>query len=332
MKRKFSIYVFLAFSLLPIEAQDAQFSQFYANPLFLAPSFAGLTPGSRFGVNYRNQWPALPGKFITYSAFFDHNFSAFNSGLGVLVLRDQAGSGYLRTTNIGVQYAYDIHINNFWSVRPGMHFSYSERAIDFYKLIFNDQLSGGGTNPGTIEIPPLSRVGDIDFGFSALAYSEQYWLGISIGHLLRPNQSLYDFEGAGALAAKVPVKYQLFGGTKIVRKGRLLRPLVESIQLAFLYKRQAQFQQLDLGLYWYNNPIVLGIWYRGLPLISRGGQDAIIFLVGYKIDQFNFGYSYDFTISRLIGSTGGTHEISLTYSWQSVRIPKKPRMVPCPDF
>jgi type IX secretion system PorP/SprF family membrane protein len=330
--RKFYIYLFSVLFSLTLKAQDAQFSQFYANPLYLAPSFAGLTEGSRLGTNYRNQWPELPGKFITYAVSFDHNFDAFNSGLGVLILRDQAGSGYLRTTNIGVQYAYDIQINNMWHVRPGVHFAYTERAIDFYKLIFNDQLSAGGTNPGTIEIPPLNRVGDIDFGFSAMGYSELFWFGFSLDHLLRPNQSLYDFENDDVLAAKVPIKYQVFGGTKIVKQGRLIRPLVESIQLAFLFKKQAQFQQLDLGMYWYKNPVVLGVWYRGLPGISKGGQDAIIFLAGYKIEQFNFGYSYDFTISRLIGSTGGVHEISLTYSWKAVRIQKKPRMVPCPDF
>lgn len=332
LNKKVYIIFFLALFSLFVSAQDAQFSQFYANPLYLAPSFAGLTEGSRLGANYRNQWPELPGKFITYSFSFDHNFDAFNSGLGVLIFRDQAGSGYLRTTNIGVQYAYDFQVNNYWNIRPGVHFSYTERAIDFYKLIFNDQISGGNTLPGTIEIPPLSKVGDIDFGFSAMGYSELFWLGFSVDHLLRPNQSLYDFENSDVLAAKVPVKYQVFGGTKIVKQGRLIRPLVESIQLAFLFKKQQQFQQLDLGMYWYKNPIVLGVWYRGLPGISKGGQDAIIFLAGYKIEQFNFGYSYDFTISRLIGSTGGVHEISLTYSWKSVRIPKKPRMVPCPDF
>ena len=42
-----------------ISAQDAHFSQFYANPLYLSPSLAGATDGARIILNYRNQWPAI---------------------------------------------------------------------------------------------------------------------------------------------------------------------------------------------------------------------------------------------------------------------------------
>ncbi|WP_417266065.1 type IX secretion system membrane protein PorP/SprF, partial [Brumimicrobium sp.] len=48
-------------------AQDPQFSQFYANPIYLNPAFAGSHGCPRFAVNYRNQWPALSGTFVTYS-------------------------------------------------------------------------------------------------------------------------------------------------------------------------------------------------------------------------------------------------------------------------
>jgi type IX secretion system PorP/SprF family membrane protein len=330
--RKFCVLLFLLMLSVNIYAQDPQFSQFYANPLYLAPSFAGLTEGSRIGANYRNQWPELPGQFVTYTFSYDHWFDHYNSGAGILFMQDQAGSGNLRTTNIGVQYSYDFPINPEWHMRPGVHFFYTERAIDFDKLIFNDQITPGGQRPGTIEIPPLSRRGGVDFSTSAMVYSRQYWFGVGVDHLLRPNHSLYEFEGDEASNAFVPVKFSAFGGTKLSRGGRLRSRLEESLQLAFLYRQQGPFNQLDLGMYWYKNPLVIGTWYRGIPGLSTGGQDAAIFLVGYKVEQFNIGYSYDFSISRLLGSTGGAHEISLTYSWKSIRIPKKPRMVPCPEF
>ena len=331
-KRHFALVIFSTLFLAGLNAQDPQFSQFYANPLYLAPSFAGLTAGSRIGAKYRNQWPQLPGKFVTYTFSYDHWFDNYDSGAGILFMQDQAGSGNLRTTNIGIQYSYDFPINPEWHMRPGVHLFYTERAIDFDKLIFSDQISPDGQRPTTIEIPPLSRRGGIDFSTSAMVYSELYWFGIGVDHLLRPNHSLYEFEGDDAANAFVPVKYSVFGGTKLTRRGRLIRPLEESLQLAFLFRQQGPFNQFDLGMYWYRNPLVVGAWYRGIPGLSTGGQDAVIFLVGYKIDQFNIGYSYDFSISRLLGSTGGAHEISITYSWTSIRIPKKPRMVPCPEF
>jgi hypothetical protein len=84
---------------------------------------------------------------------------------------------------------------------------------------------------------------------------------------------------------------------------------------AFNYKKQADIQQLDLGVYWYNYPLVLGLWYRGIPYVNSQRGDAMVFLVGIKTRQFNVGYSYDFTISNLLGAVRGSHEISLTYKF-----------------
>ena len=42
-----------------LQAQDPQFSQFYAAPLYLNPGFAGTTPYIRAGANFRSQWPSL---------------------------------------------------------------------------------------------------------------------------------------------------------------------------------------------------------------------------------------------------------------------------------
>ena len=77
----------------------------------LSPSFAGATEEYRFAMNYRNQWPAVPGVFHTYSISFDKAMPNFNSGIGVLATYDVAGSGNLSTTNIGLLYSYDFNIN-----------------------------------------------------------------------------------------------------------------------------------------------------------------------------------------------------------------------------
>ena len=41
------------------QAQDPQFTQFYANPLYLNPAFAGTARCPRLVMAYRNQWPSL---------------------------------------------------------------------------------------------------------------------------------------------------------------------------------------------------------------------------------------------------------------------------------
>ncbi len=322
-------FIILSLTLLCLFSygQDPQFSQFYSVPLYLAPSFAGATQQHRIATTYRNQWPKFPGTYVTYAFSYDHYFSNFNSGLGVLIFRDVAGSGDYSTTSVGFQYSYDIKLTDVWHIRPGLHMLYTQQGINFSKLLWGDQISPGGTTP-TIEIPPLKNKGDIDASLSLLGYSDRAWGGFAIDHLFRPNLSLYGNE-----EEKWPMKISAFGGYQVIRKGRLLKPVDETLSLAALFRNQFSINQLDIGLYWYKNPLVFGIWYRGIPIINNENRgDAIIFLVGYKIEQFSVGYSYDFTISKLVGSTGGSHEIALIYEFETTRKKTRRHMVPCPEF
>jgi type IX secretion system PorP/SprF family membrane protein len=308
-------------------AQDVQFTQFYASKLYLAPSFAGAIQQDRISLSYRDQWPSLPGTFVSYSFSYDHFFSNFNSGVGFLVLRDIAGSGKLSTTNFGIQYSYDFKINDYWHIRPGAHFYFMQTGLDFDKLIWNDQIAPSGTGQTSIEQPTLESKADVDFATSILTYSERHWFGVTVDHLLKPKTSLYGSEEF------VDMKVSVFGGTQIIRRGRLLNPIDETLSLAFLYKTQGGINQLDLGLYWYKEPLVLGLWYRGIPFINNEKRgDAIALLTGYKIDNFSVGYSYDFTISKLLASTGGSHEISLIYEFKTTRDRRRKHMIPCPEF
>lgn len=317
----------------PTKGQDPQFSQFYSNYLYLAPSFAGLSAPNRLAVNYRNQWPEISPGFVTYSVSFDHDFEKFNSGLGVLLMRDEAGTGRLRSTNIGLQYSYDFKVNERFHIRPGMHFLYTERGLDFDKLLWKDQMSAAGYSSVTAEPYSMDYVGDIDFSTSVLGYSGDFWLGFSVDHLLRPNHSLYDFEEEDGNRARVPLKYQVFGGTKFVAKQKLLQPIPTSLQLAFLFKAQKEYRSLDLGLYWHREPLVLGLWYRGIPVVrSFNNNDALVLLFGYKANNVSVGYSYDFTTSRLITNTQGSHEISMAVTFEVKPRKKRPRIVPCPQF
>jgi len=323
------IYLAVFFYLLSVESfgQDPTFSQFYANPLYLSPSFAGATEDYRFSMNYRDQWPAIPGVFHTYSISFDKAMQNFNSGIGVLATYDVAGSGDLSTTNIGVLYSYDFNINKEWHIRPGVNFKFTYLGLNIYKLIFNSQISGSGTTP-PVTPPPFDKVADVDFATSALIYNDEIWAGITLDHLLTPKQSFYGDE------SKTPVKMNLYGGVRLLGHSRLRKKLIEALSVAGNFQVQGKYYQTDVGLYYYKDPLIFGMWYRGIPFITSQAGDAIIGLVGIKTKQLHIGYSYDFTISNLIATTGGAHEISVVYEFNSFSTGtrRKIRAIPCPEF
>jgi type IX secretion system PorP/SprF family membrane protein len=308
--------------------QDPTFSQFYANKLYLSPSFAGATEEYRLAMNYRNQWPAVPGVFHTYSISFDKALASFNSGIGVLATYDVAGSGNLSSTNIGLLYSYDFNINKNWHIRPGVNFKFYYLGLDIYKLVFNSQMSGSGISP-SVTPPPFENLADVDFTTSVLVYNERIWGGLTLDHLLSPKTSFYGDEST------IPVKINMFGGMQIIKQTRLRRKNQEILSIAMNFQKQAKFFQSDLGLYYYTNPLVFGLWYRGIPLVTSQAGDALIGLVGIKTNYLQIGYSYDFTVSNLISSTSGAHEISLVYEFNNLSMGqqrKRIRAIPCPEF
>jgi type IX secretion system PorP/SprF family membrane protein len=325
-------YILILLSILAADSfgQDPTFSQFYANPLYLSPSFAGATQENRFAINYRNQWPAVPGVFNTYNIAFDKALPSFNSGIGIMATHDVAGSGDLSTTNIGLIYSYDFQINSDWHIRPGVNFKFYYLGLNIGKLIFNSQITGSGTSPSTTP-PPFDNVADIDFATSALIYNDRIWAGLTLDHLFLPKTSFYGEDGN----AYVPIKINMYGGMQILKKTRLRVKLQEVLSVAMNFQKQEKFYQTDVGLYYYKHPLIFGLWYRGIPFVTSQAGDAVIGLIGIKTDQVHIGYSYDFTISNLISSTGGAHEISLVFefnSFSSGSKRQKIRAIPCPEF
>src|SRR6186713_1634420 len=117
-----------------VTAQDPQFSQFYAAPLYLNPAMAGSTGQARAGINYRNQWPAIDANFTTTSLYFDYFIEDYNSSIGAIFTRDREGLAGLRSLSLGLQYAYEMKINEKLGFRPGLQVSIFNRDINFDRL------------------------------------------------------------------------------------------------------------------------------------------------------------------------------------------------------
>lgn len=314
-------------------AQDAQFTQFYAVPTYISPAFAGTGLQSRFGLAMRDQWPSIPGAFVSANFAFDHYLSDVNSGIGLLVHHDKAGSGALRTTSITGQYAYEIELKRKVFLRPALQFGWSNHAVNLSQLTFGDQLARGGSL-ATLDDMDGTSVSYADMGTGLLFFTPKLWLGVAIHHLNRPNQTLIEGD------ARLPRKFSMHGGYRTEIRTPVIRKHAEHVVFAFNYRSQDKFDQLDLGVYYERDPFFAGLWYRGIPLFKQYGpgymnNDAVAVMVGFIANDLRVGYSYDITISRLAAYSGGAHEITLGYELaqkHKKRSASKRRIVPCAKF
>jgi type IX secretion system PorP/SprF family membrane protein len=131
MKRYFILIVLVCFFTATGFSQDIQYSQFYANPLYLNPAFAGSTGLTRVGVNFRNQWPALDQSFIAYTAYADHFSEKNNSGFGVTVSGARETFNQSRTDEIGLLYSYRLRLGEKRFLHVGAQGSFISRDVLF---------------------------------------------------------------------------------------------------------------------------------------------------------------------------------------------------------
>ena len=311
-------------------AQDPQFSQFYASPIYLNPAFTGVTYEHRMIANYRNQWLGITKAYQTYAATYDYNMSNLNSGFGLIILRDAAGSSKYTTTNIGGSYAYHFAVTKFQEVRMGVQFNYVTKGIDYSKLVFNDQLIPGGpaVSPDALS---LDKARYLDVAAGALLNSTEYWLGFSAHHINAPNVSM---TGGNT---RLPATFSLHGGYRFVQEKKGNK-LLKYFSPAFNFRHEQNYDQLDLGAYYVHFPLTLGVWYRGIPVKhykpGYPNNDAVIFIVGFDLKDYDLrmAYSYDLAVSRLISNTTGSHEISVIYEIASRKKKTRKILISCPKF
>ncbi len=321
-----------------VQAQDVQYSQFYSNPLYLNPAFAGSTELTRIGVNFRNQWPSLDQSFVAYTAYIDHFDERFNSGVGLIVSGARESFTQSQVNEIGIVYSYRLRLGEQRYLHAGAQGGFMARDALFDRVIMGTQLDiDRGIivgEPGT-GFEGDSRLRATDLHAGLLYYDSKFWLGFSAFHLLTPEIS-YLRNGVNQLS----VKYTAHGGIRFaLAPGRINdffnnTDQERSVSFAFNYKSQSAFSQLDLGAEFFFEPLVLGVWYRGFPTkYSLPNNESIVSLVGVSLGSgLDLGYSFDFSISRLGQRySGGAHEVSVRYTFSS-KNPDKKYYAPLPSF
>jgi len=192
--KKIYLSLMIAIELLSFNtanAQDPQFTQFYANPLYLNPAFTGSTICPRIALNYRNQWPGISGTYVTSSASFDRLIYNIKSGIGVIVMNDQAGQGTLKTTTVSGLYSYQIPLGRKGSINAGAKATYGQKSIDWSKLNFGDMIDPShGFVYQTAEVPGVTRKSYVDFSAGILAMTKYYYAGFAVDHLTEPDEGL----------------------------------------------------------------------------------------------------------------------------------------------
>lgn len=318
-------------------AQDPQFSQFYAAPIYLNPALTAQHGKSSFGTNMRQQWPSLNNTLLSFSVYVDHFAPEINSGFGLIVNHHREDLLGLQSLQMGGAYAYNLKLTDVYNFRAGIQGSYVQKNHMFDNLVFGDQLdiATGTTNPTTQEgLLYRDQVGFVSWGVGGMLYRKNvkkrgkfsnqgdWWMGAALHHLNEPDQSISGIEDKIAPQLSIQTGY-VISSRRGSSDSRTTTSDFLEVSWTFIanWKSQGDFTQLDLGLQYYAEPLVLGVNYRGIPtkkLNSFTNHESIVMIIGVDVSlDFTVGFSHDFPVSRLSGFTGGSNEISIRWSFNA---------------
>lgn len=296
------------FASTVVKAQDPQFSQFFANPLYLNPAFAGTGTYPRIATNYRNQWPSSGNTFSTYSLSYDKYYLGLKGAIGLQAMYDREIGGSINTVQSSFVYCYHTKISDRFFFTSALQAGFILKQFNTSNLIFPGMINQeNGTITGDYAIPVESGQKIFpDFTFGVVGMHDNYFVGFAASHLTQPNQSIVEGDHLGSL----PMKFTLHFGAKTHEFVRALFSKELYFSPNAIYQQQGTFKQLNIGMYMISNSLTVGAWFRN-NLSAR--PDAVIGMIGYSTPFFQLGYSFDYVLSDLSLYSMGSHEISLTF-------------------
>src|SRR5688572_5716148 len=161
--------------------QDAIFTQYMFNNLYLTPAFAGVDGVTRLTAFHRSQWLGYESSFgdggapTTQMVSFTTPIFKLRSGFGGYIMNDNLGP----QNNLEVQGSYAYHLGIRESklsigIRVGMY----SQTLDYdrYRAIQPDDPLLADKNGKESQIRP-------DMAFGLLYRSEKYYIGLGFNHL-----------------------------------------------------------------------------------------------------------------------------------------------------
>lgn len=290
--------------------QNAQYSQYIFNGLYINPASAGAKEDFYVHSFYRSQWTGVTGAPQSFSVAADGTINDEKVGLGILLAKDKLGAQ--STLAAYANYAYRLQLGV-----QGQHLSFGlgagivQSALDGSKLIGiqdGDNIIPVGTQS---TILPDARAG-------VLYTSDTFFAGFSADNLV----AKYMNRDKSLLVPIPQPHFYLTAGTLFsLNDDTKIKP-------SFLLKNASgTATTLDVNAF-----LILGdrTWIGGtyrssLNIFSKNstslqGSNALVAQIEiFATRKLRIGYAFDYSLTAFSGFGNGSHEISL-----GIYLSKKP--------
>lgn len=296
--------------------QDAQYSQYIFNGIYINPAYAGYRERININASYRSQWAGVNGAPKSFTLAADALMPNERVGLSLVMSTEQLGAQ--KNISAFANYAYRLPVNEEET---------SKLAFGLGLGVMQSGLNGDMLNPTDLgdNYIPNGTVKQIvpDIHAGVFFSTPRMYIGASVNNLIGkyildkrsldynfPTPKPHFYLTGGVLIPMVAyaVDFKPFFLIRDDIKG----PTVMDINAFFLFKQ----------VFW------LGAGYRtGINLYKKpalqgdfNNKNALIGMAEIFVSQqLRLGYSYDHSMSKLAGYAGSTHEISVSWNFYTTK-------------
>lgn len=308
MKKTFILFLLTLFAFAVQAQQDAQYSQYMFNGIYINPAYAGYKEQLNMHSFYRNQWTGITGSPKSMSLAVDAIANDGNVGLALQVAADKLGAE--SSVSAYGNYAYRLRVGNSENSRLafGLGVGVMQQRLDGDKLHARDAGDEMILKTGNESVfVPDARAG--------VFYSDdRYYAGFSADNLIA--QYIINQKNLSIYFQTPKTHFYLTAG--------MLLPINQDVQLkpSFLLKDdRGGPTSLDINTFvLFGNKIWIGGSYRtAVKLYNKSylqndlqKTNSVVGMIEFfATDNIRVGYAYDQTLSKLSGYSGGSHEISI---------------------
>lgn len=305
-KGRWLVVLLMVISMAASAQQDAQFSQYTFNGIYINPAYAGYKRDLYMNAFYRSQWTGFDGAPRTFSLAADGAVNDNKVGLGLLVFQDKIGA----QSNLSAyaNYAYRVQLGDNENSRLafGIGAGLVQNGLDGTKL--------NAVNPD-VAVPAGYQSSILPDARAGILYTnDSFFAGASVdnlvAHVINKNKT-------STMLAPVPVPhYYLTAGALLnVNDQTKFKP-------SFLIKDDhGGPTSLDINAFMlFNDRIWIGATYRtAITLYNKPNlQDnlqkanAVVGVVEiFATERLRIGYAFDYSLTKLSSYSYGSHELSI---------------------
>lgn len=292
----FFTFIFIGFSFAQ---QDAEYSMYRFNSLYINPAYAGSHEVMNTMAIYRAQWVKMPG--MPQSGSFAIQSPLKNDKIGVGMIYSYDRIGVTQTHSVNADFAYRIPIGKKKKMRLCIGIS---AGISNYSSNLNDVAIADADDPNFTGNNVSRWLPNVGFGI--YAYSDKFFVGVSVPHILA--NKLNGNNSVFSMSTTVARQYYhlLFNGGYVFSIGKKVK-FVPSVLMKYVPVHAPISFDFNVAFIFIDR-IWIGAGYRL--------NDSYSFMLTANVTkQLRIGYCYDLTVSSLNKYTSGSHEVMASFDF-----------------